>query len=296
MPDISVVEVGPRDGLQNEPLVLSTQHKYSFVQQLICAGVSHIEIGSFVSAKAVPAMADTPELARLCTSLTADLIALVPNLKGACAAADANIKHIALFAAASNTFSLKNIGLSMEDALSRYREVATIAQQKRLKMRGYVSCIAGCPYEGDISIKVIVKLCKQLFEMGCQQVSLGDTVGYATPNRIRDLLRALQQEMPLDQIALHIHDTYGQALACVAQGIECGVATIDSAIAGLGGCPYAKGAAGNLATEDLLYFCQGQGLTTGIDLSQILKISNWLHNQHHFPIRSKAAQALLAKG
>ncbi|MAZ45054.1 MAG: hydroxymethylglutaryl-CoA lyase [Legionellales bacterium] len=295
MAEISIVEVGPRDGLQNESISLSVDQKYTFIKQLLASGLSCVELGSFVSPRAVPAMSNTSELAIKCQDLSADLLALVPNQKGLEAALDAKIKHVAVFAAASQTFSKKNIGQSIGESLDTYRTLIRHAKENQQRVRGYVSCVAGCPYEGEISVSEVVKVAKALYEMGCEQISLGDTVGYSTPVIIKGLLKAVADVIPLSACALHIHDTYGQALASVAAGIEAGIQTIDTAVAGLGGCPYAPGAAGNLATEDLLYFCAGQGLETGVDLEKLLQVTRWLEAQG-FSIRSKAARAMISKG
>lgn len=295
MTDISIVEVGPRDGLQNESIILTSEQKVTFIQRLAAAGLPHIEIGSFVSPKAVPAMANTTEVAQQCISINADLMALVPNQKGLEAALDAKVRHVAIFAAASETFSQKNIGQSIDESLSNYRTIVQAAKENKQRVRGYVSCIAGCPYEGDVSLNIVAKVTRALYEMGCEQVSLGDTVGYSTPAFIPKLLNALTDALPLAACALHIHDTYGQALATVAAGIEAGITTIDTAIAGLGGCPYAPGASGNLATEDFVYFCAGQGLSTGVDTASLLSTTEWLANLG-FTVRSKAAIAQLSKG
>jgi hydroxymethylglutaryl-CoA lyase len=270
---VQIVEVGPRDGLQNEAALVDIADKLKLIKALAAAGLSQIEITSFVSPKWIPQLADGPELARLVmqdASLSAlNLSALVPNLKGYESAQAAGLKQINLFLSASESHSKKNINKSIAEALATMAEVAAVAKADGRRVRCYVSTVFACPYEGQIAPSASLDISKKLLAMGVDEISLGDTIGAATPNQVVTLVKLLAGEMPLDKLALHFHDTRGTALANVVAGIESGITIFDASVAGLGGCPYAPGASGNLATEDLIYMLHGMGVKTGIDLEKL---------------------------
>jgi len=293
MPDVvSIVEVGPRDGLQNEPVPVPPETRAELVRRLVAAGCRRIEAGAFVSPKWVPQMAGSAELFRMLPeSPGVVLSALVPNLRGLEAALAAGVREIAVFAAASETFSRRNINCSIAESLDRFREVCGRALEAGLRVRGYVSCSAGCPYEGEVPLARVVEVARALHAMGCYEVSLGDTIGVGTPARIAAVVRACAEEIPLPALALHLHDTYGQALANTLVGLQLGVRTFDSSVAGLGGCPYAPGAAGNLASEDLVYMLEGLGVETGIDLDRLIDAGRFVCDALGRPARSRVAQA-----
>jgi hydroxymethylglutaryl-CoA lyase len=270
---IQVVEVGPRDGLQNEAATISTSDKFKLIEALAASGLTHIEITSFVSPKWIPQFADGPELARLVMQ-TAHLArlqnsALVPNLKGYAAAKEAGLKQVNLFMSASESHSKKNINKSIDEALTTMAEVAAVAKADGKRVRCYVSTVFACPYEGKIAPESTLDICRKLLAMGVDEISLGDTIGAATPNQVVKLIAMLAREMPLAKLALHFHDTRGTALANVVAGIESGITIFDASVGGLGGCPYAPGASGNLATEDLIYMLNGMGIDTGVDLEKL---------------------------
>lgn len=270
-PAVTVVEVGPRDGLQNEPETLPVAVRIRLIEALAASGLGVIEAGAFVSPRRVPQMADSDlVLAGLRALDDLRLPVLVPNRTGLERAIAVGAREIALFASASESFSARNLNCSIADSLTRYREVAAVACERGLRLRGYVSCALGCPYEGRITPTAVAKVARSLAEMGCTEIAIADTIGVGTPRALAGVLRAVAIDVPSANIALHAHDTYGQALANVLLALEFGVATIDSAVAGLGGCPYAKGASGNLATEDLVFMLDGMGVTTGIDLNALL--------------------------
>ena len=266
---VRIVEVGARDGLQNEANI-STETKIRFIEQLSQTGLTHIESGAFVSPKWVPQMADSDQVFAGITQQP-DVVysALTPNLAGLERALESGVKQIAVFGSASETFSQKNINCSITESLARFEPVIELANQHNIPVRGYLSCTMVCPYEGVIKPEQTTKVANTLFDMGCYEISLGDTVGKATPNRVIAMLDSLLTLLPKDALAVHFHDTYGQALANIYQALLMGINTIDSAVAGLGGCPYAKGASGNVATEDVLYLCEQLGIETGVDLSVI---------------------------
>ena len=267
---VRVVEVGPRDGLQNEKAVVSVDTKVALIEALADAGLTSIEAGSFVSPKWVPQMAATTEvLAKLRRKPGVSYPVLVPNLKGLEQALACGIEEIAVFGAASESFSRRNINCSIEESLARFAPVIEQARSAGLKVRGYVSCVLGCPYEGQIQPDAVAFVAGRLAAMGCYEISLGDTIGTGTPLKARRLVERIAEDIPLDCIAIHFHDTYGQALANILACLETGVAVVDSAIAGLGGCPYAKGATGNVATEDVTYMLDGMGIETGLDLGRL---------------------------
>ncbi len=270
-PEVKVFEVGPRDGLQNEERFVPTADKVALIEALAAAGIKHIEITSFVSPKWIPQLADGLEVAKT-VNLPADVTAsaLVPNMKGYQSAREAGLREIALFMSATETHSKKNINKTIDEALAALTEVSAAAHADRLKVRGYMSVVFVCPYEGVVDARRVVRVVSRLMEAGIDELSLGDTIGAATPRQVVDLVRLLAGEVGLDRMALHFHDTRGTALANVVAGLESGVRTFDSAAGGMGGCPYAPGAAGNLATEDLIYMLNGLGVKTGIDLDKLV--------------------------
>lgn len=293
---VTIVEVGPRDGLQNEKTILPCAVKIEFIQRLLEAGLTIIEATSFVSPKWVPQMADHMEVVK---SLPLDPVAhfpvLVPNLKGLDNALACGVRDIAIFAAASESFSQKNINRSINESLQDYQQLAERATQANVRVRGYVSCTLGCPYEGEVPVSQVVTVAKALFAMGCYEVSLGDTIGVGTPNKAQAMVKAVAQSIPITQLAVHFHDTYGQALANIVPCLELGIRTIDSSAGGLGGCPYAKGATGNVATEEVVYMLEGMGLATGVSLDKLVDASEFIYSALNQKNRSKVATAILAK-
>jgi isopropylmalate/homocitrate/citramalate synthase len=271
---VRIVEVGPRDGLQNEPNLVSTDVKVDLIERLADAGLTTIEAGSFVSPKWVPQMADTADvLASINRRPGVAYPVLVPNDKGLDAAITAGVAEIAVFAAASEAFSKKNINCSIDESLARFAPVLARSRELGIRVRGYVSCVLGCPYQGDVPLADVARVAAQLIDMGCYEVSLGDTIGVGTPSAAVAMLDAVLERVPVERVALHFHDTYGQALANIHACLGRGVAVMDAAVGGLGGCPYAKGATGNVATEDLVYMLQGMGIETGIDLDRLIAAS-----------------------
>lgn len=273
---VTLVEVGPRDGLQNEASPLSIADRIAFIRALIDAGLTRIEAGAFVSPKWVPQMAGTAEVLSGLGRLPDDveLSVLIPNMRGIEAAATApHIREIAVFAAASESFSQKNINCTIAESLDRFEPVANAARMGGYRLRGYVSCVLGCPYEGAVPVAQVVQVAEALADLGCAEISLGDTIGVGTPGKARAMFRTVAASLPVDRLALHFHDTYGQALANTLACIEEGARVVDAAAGGLGGCPYAKGASGNLASEDLVYMLDGLGLDTGVDLDALIAAS-----------------------
>lgn len=274
---VRLVEVGPRDGLQNEPEPISTATKLELIDRLGAAGLSYIEAASFVSPKWVPQMADHREVMQNLARLDGvTYAALTPNLKGLEAALECGVEEVAVFGAASEAFSQKNINCSVAESLARFEPVLERAQAAGVRVRGYVSTVLGCPYEGEIAPDKVAEVAKALYEMGCYEVSLGDTIGVGTPGKARDMLRAVAAEIPMEALAVHFHDTYGQALANILACLEEGVAVVDASVSGTGGCPYAKGASGNVASEDVVYMLHGMGIDTGIDLDRLVDTGRWL--------------------
>jgi len=268
---VRIVEVGPRDGLQNESLTVSPAARIGFVEKLLAAGLTTIEVGSFVSPKWVPQMAGTDVVVKsLGIRDGVGFPVLVPNEKGFDAALEAGAREIAIFASASEAFSQKNINCSIADSIDRFRPVAERALANGIRVRGYVSCVLGCPYQGAVPVGDVVAVARALHELGSYEVSLGDTIGVGAPTKARDLVRAVSGAVPVERIAAHFHDTYGQALANLLAVIQEDVRVIDAAAGGLGGCPYAKGASGNVATEAVVYMLDGMGMRTGIDLGKLL--------------------------
>lgn len=287
MSRIRIVEVGPRDGLQNEKASLSPAHRIQLVSQLASAGLKNIEVGAFVSPKWVPQMSGSNKVLEsvlkkqregvLAKSLRFPV--LVPNLHGLKLALESGAKEVAIFGASSEGFSQKNINCSISESFVRFQEIATVAKAKRIKVRGYLSTVFGCPYDGKVSEKKVVKLVGKMLELGVYEVSLGDTIGVATPRQVNRLLNLLREEYGLEKMAMHFHDTRGTALANVLQSLEHGITAFDSSVAGLGGCPYAKGASGNLATEDLVYMLEGMKMKTGIEIEQLMRTRAWLEKK-----------------
>ncbi|OLO08758.1 hydroxymethylglutaryl-CoA lyase [Salinicola sp. MH3R3-1] len=293
---VSVVEVGPRDGLQNEAEPIATAAKLELIDRLGAAGLKRIEAASFVSPKWVPQMADHREVMTGIRRRPGVVYsALTPNLKGLEAALACGVEEVAIFAAASEAFSHKNINCSIAESLARFAPVIERARESNVRVRGYVSCVLGCPYEGEIAPARVAEVSRALYEMGCYEISLGDTIGVGTPLKAKRLLEAVAKEIPRDKLAAHFHDTYGQALANLYAVLEEGIGVIDSAVAGLGGCPYAKGATGNVATEDVIYLLNGLGIDSGVDLDKLAETGVWITQNIGKPNRSKVGVALAAK-
>jgi hydroxymethylglutaryl-CoA lyase len=294
--DIRIVEVGPRDGLQNEKLVLSVKQRIALIEALAGAGLRMIEAGSFVSPARVLQMAGTADvLAGLASHSDLRLPVLVPNAKGLEAAKSAGAREIAVFAAASETFSRRNINRGIDESLVEYRSVVADALSSGMTVRGYVSCVLGCPYEGKVAAKTVIRVASSLAAMGCSEISLGDTIGVGTPDKARSLVGAVSSEIGIEKVALHFHDTYGQALTNVYAALEQGVATFDCSVAGLGGCPYAKGATGNVASEDVVYLMQGLEIETGVDMTKLRRAGQYISDFLQRQPASRVARALNAK-
>lgn len=293
---VRIVEVGPRDGLQNEAVQVSAETKAAFINMLTDAGLQSIEAGAFVSPKWVPQMADSDKvLASIHQKSGVSYPVLVPNEKGMQAAIDAGAREVAVFAAASESFSQKNINCTIDESLARFAPVMEMARAANVRVRGYVSCVLGCPYEGDIAPANVVRVAKALLDMGCYEISLGDTIGTGTPVKTRAMLQAVKAAVPELKLAVHFHDTYGQALANILVALEEGIAVVDSAAGGLGGCPYAKGASGNVATEDVLYMLGGMGITTGVNLPAVVAAGRFIAGSVGKSVVSKAGLALFMK-
>lgn len=292
---VRIVEVGPRDGLQNEKQV-STGAKVKLVNDLADAGLTVIETGSFVSPKWVPQMADSSDVFAAVTRKDGvTYAALTPNVKGLEAAIAAGASEVAVFGAASESFSQKNINCSIDESLERFAPLMDIAKEHGLPVRGYVSCVLGCPYEGDIDVAQVAHVAKKLLDMGCYEISLGDTVGVGTPMAVKAMLEAVTTKVPVEKLAVHFHDTYGQALANIFSALQLGVATVDSAVAGLGGCPYAKGASGNVATEELVYMLNGLGIEHGVNLNKLAQAGWDISDALNRSPNSKVSLALKAQ-
>jgi len=296
MDTAKIIEVGVRDGLQNEKTSVPTEVKLELIKKLVDSGLSVVEATSFVSPKWVPQMADHREIVeRLTKDTDVNFPVLTPNLKGFDNAVAAGAKEVAVFAAASESFSQKNINCSVEESIERFKPIFEKAQSLGIKVRGYVSCVLGCPYEGDINPEQVAKVAEILYQSGSYEISLGDTIGVGTPGKTKSLIETIRNLIPINALAVHFHDTYGQALANIYAALESGVRNIDSSVAGLGGCPYAKGASGNVATEDVVYMLNGLGIETGIDLDKLVDagayISEFLKRENN----SKVARAVLAK-
>lgn len=296
---VRLVEVGPRDGLQNEKQQVPADTKVELIRRLAATGLTTIEVTSFVSPKWVPQMADSTEVLTRVLGGAApaglDYPVLTPNLKGFEAALAAGAREVAVFGAASETFSQKNINCSIAESLARFRPVTEAAQAAGVRVRGYVSCVAGCPYEGPVAPKKVAEVAETLLAMGCYEISLGDTIGTGNPASIRRMLEAVLRRVPAERLAGHYHDTYGMAAANVYASLQMGVAVFDASVGGLGGCPYAAGASGNVATEDLVWLLDGMGLRTGIDLDALVDVAAWISAQLGRQPASRVARAVLAK-
>lgn len=294
--EVRMVEVGPRDGLQNEAKSVSVAAKIALIEKLVDSGLGVVESGAFVSPKWVPQMADTAEvLAGLKRRPGVSYPVLVPNLRGFEAALASGVTDIAIFAAASETFSQQNTNCSIEESFQRFAPVADAARRRGIRVRGYVSCVVDCPYEGPIEPAAVARVARRLIDLGCYEVSLGETIGTATPGRVQAMLDAVSAAVPREKLAVHFHDTYGQALANLMAALERGIAVADSSVAGLGGCPYAKGATGNVASEDVLYLLDGLGIRTGVDLAKLAETGRFISAELGREPASKVARALAAK-
>lgn len=293
---IRIVEVGPRDGLQNESAVLSVSSRVAFIELLAEAGLPSIEVGSFVSPERVPQMADSGHvLAAIHRHPAVSYPVLVPNMKGYALARAAGATDIAVFASASESFSQHNINCSIAQSLERYRSVLASAADDGIRVRGYVSCAQGCPYEGEVRVEQVASVAAALYQAGCEEISLGDTIGVGTPRSARRMIAAVAERVPIGCLAVHFHDTYGQALANILACIELGVATVDSSTGGLGGCPFAKSATGNVATEDLLYMLDGMGIRTGVRMDGVLAAGRFISGVLGRPLNSHVAGVLATK-
>ncbi|WVV50075.1 hydroxymethylglutaryl-CoA lyase [Acinetobacter baumannii] len=276
---VKIVEVGPRDGLQNEKQALTVEQRLNFINDLINAGLKSIEVGSCVSAKWVPQMTQSDELFKLLPQTTdVQFSLLTPNIKGFETAQAVGCKEVAVFTAASESFTRKNINCSIDESFEKFSDVMNAAKAHNIRVRGYVSCIVDCPYEGAIAPEQVVKVVKRLYDMGCYEVSLGETIGTATPDRVQKVWQACLAELDSKVLAGHFHNTYGMAIANIYQSLQQGIRVFDSSLAGLGGCPYAKGASGNVSTEDLFYLLSHMGFETGIDLEKLMQASQNISN------------------
>jgi hydroxymethylglutaryl-CoA lyase len=296
MSNVKIVEVGPRDGLQNEAREVPTEVKLELIERLAAAGLPSVEATAFVSPKWVPQMADHTEvLERIRRKPGVSYPVLTPNLKGFEAARAAGATEVAIFGAASEAFSRRNINCSIAESLDRFRPVAEAAKKNNVKVRGYVSCVLGCPYEGEVSPQQVANVAGDLYDMGCYEVSLGDTIGTGTPGKAKAMIAACTARIPVEKLAGHYHDTYGQALANIYASLELGMRTFDASVAGLGGCPYAAGASGNVATEDVVYMLHGLGMDTGVDLDKLVEIGRWICAVLRREPSSKVNRAIAAK-
>ncbi|MCY7294184.1 hydroxymethylglutaryl-CoA lyase [Alteromonas sp. a30] len=292
----TIFEMGPRDGLQNEKTLIKIEDKIELVAGLAEAGLVKIETGSFVSPKWVPQMADSGEIfKRIERKSGVHYTALTPNMKGFEAALAAKVSEVAIFGAASESFTQKNINCSIAESIERFQPIMDAAKAHNIPVRGYVSCVVGCPYEGDIAPEKVAEVSQILFEMGCYEISLGDTIGVGTPVKIQQMLDAVIAKVPVEKLAVHFHDTYGQALPNILVALQNGISVIDSSVAGLGGCPYAKGASGNVSTEDVVYMLHGMGIETGIDLDKLVQVSAKIMGALQRQPQSKVSLAYLAK-
>jgi len=293
---VKIVEVGPRDGLQNEKAPVTTAQKIELIDRLSETGLQSVEAAAFVSPKWVPQMADSAAvMAGIARKPGVSYPVLAPNMKGLEGALAANATEVAIFGAASESFSKRNINKSIAESLETFRPVAERALDENVKVRGYISCVLGCPYEGSVAPEAVAEVARALKEMGCYEISLGDTIGTGTPAEARKMVEAVAVHVPVEEIAVHFHDTYGQALANLYACLELGVAVADSSVAGLGGCPYAKGATGNVATEDVLYLLRGSGIETGVDFDAVMKAGRYISDIIGRPPASRVHRALMAK-
>ena len=292
---VRIIEMGPRDGLQNEKTPVSVANRIAFVEKLLGAGLHTIEVGAFVSPKAIPQMVGSDEVLRAVNHLAGEFHVLVPNEKGYEAARACGAKVISVFTAASEGFCRANINCSIAESIERFKPVVERAKGDGIRIRGYVSTVLGCPFDGEVKPKAVADVARQLSELGCYEISLGDTIGVGTPVKAREMLRAVGEHVPREKLAMHFHDTYGQALANLYAGMEEGVCVIDAAAGGLGGCPFAPGATGNVATEDVVYMLEGMGIRTGIDMSKLLEATNEITALIGRTPASRVANALNAK-
>lgn len=290
---VRIVEVGPRDGLQNEKALIPIQVKIQLIEDLVAAGLSYIEAGSFVNPKWVPQMADSAEVfSGIQRKPGITYAALTPNLQGFERALAAGANEVAIFAAASEAFSQKNINCSIAESLQRFEALMAAAKEHKIPVRGYISCVAGCPYSGDVNPQIVAGLARDLLTMGCYEISLGDTIGVGTAGKVQQLIEITAREVAIEKLAVHMHDTYGQALTNVFAALQMGVSVVDASVAGLGGCPYAKGATGNLATEDLVYLLNGLHIDHGVDLQKLIAAGNRVSAQLGRESGSRAARAM----
>ena len=284
---IKIVEVGPRDGLQNEKKILSIEDRVLLIKKLQEVGFKYVEGGSFVSPKAIPQMVDSEKVWTALSNSEGELSFLVPNMKGLERALSSGVKAISVFTATSDTFNRKNIGMSVSESLTNYAEVIERAKAAHLSVRGYVSTAFGCPYEGAQSVKAVVEVVGALKKMGCSEISIGDTIGVAHPIQIKDVFKNLSKEFSLNELAGHFHDTRGMAIANISTALDLGVRIFDSSVGGLGGCPYATGSSGNVASEEVVWFLEGAGCQTGVDLQKLLEVSSWVEKKIERNLRSK---------
>ena len=293
---VKLVEVGPRDGLQNEKVQVPTSTKVELINKLADAGLTVIEAGSFVSPKWIPQMSDTRDVyLQAARRPGVSYPVLVPNLRGLEAALEAGVKEVAGFAAASETFSVKNTNCNIKESLERQKIVCDEAIKSGLRVRGYISVVLGCPYEGDINPLVVSDVARQLYEMGCYEISLGETVGVGTTQKTKELFEYVARSVPVEKLGGHFHDTYGQATANIYAALQLGVSIFDSSVAGLGGCPYSPGATGNVSTEDVLYMLDGIGIETGVDMGKLLVAAEYICEHLKRPTFSRAGRALASK-
>jgi hydroxymethylglutaryl-CoA lyase len=293
---VKIVEVGPRDGLQKERLIVPTDVKIELIDRLTAAGLSSIEATSFVSPKWMPQMADSSQvMAGIARRAGVSYPVLVPNVKGLEAALAAGATEVAVFGSASETFSQKNINCSIAESMDRFAKVTAAARKKGVRVRGAVSCALGCPYEGEVPPAAVASVAARMLELGCYEIFLGDTIGVGTPGKAQAMVDAVADKVPRERLAVHFHDTYGQALANIYASLELGIHVFDTSVAGLGGCPYAKGATGNVASEDVVYLLHGLGITTGIDLDALVDAGHYICQAIDKPNGSRVARALLAK-
>ncbi len=292
---VRIIEMGPRDGLQNEKTPVGVEARIAFIEALVDAGLHTVEVGAFVSPKAIPQMVGSDRVLRGVSHLGGEFHVLVPNEKGYEAARAAGARVVSVFASASEGFSRANINCSIAESIERFKPVLARAKADGIKVRGYVSCVLGCPFDGAIKPRAVADVAKTLWELGCYEISLGDTIGVGTPLKAKEMLRAVSAQVPTKNLAMHFHDTYGQALANLYAGMEEGVRVIDSAAGGLGGCPFAPGATGNVATEDVVYMLEGMGIATGVDMPKLVAATNEMSKLIGRPPVSRVASALNAK-
>jgi hydroxymethylglutaryl-CoA lyase len=293
---VRIVEVGPRDGLQNEKQAIETTTKIELIERLTDAGLRYIEAGSFVNPALIPQMASSEDVFnKISRTPGVTYAALTPNIKGFERALAAKANEVAIFAAASEAFSHKNINCSIDESLARFIPVMEAAKAHDIPVRGYVSCVVGCPYEGDVDPEIVRHISDQLINMGCYEISLGDTIGVGTAGSVRKLIETVTKDIPVERLAVHCHDTYGQALTNIYAALQLGVQVIDSSVAGLGGCPFAKGATGNVATEDVVYLLHGLGIETGIDMDRLIAAGNFISAALGRNNQSRAALAITKK-